>query len=58
MRILVVISSLRGGGAERVASILSREWAESHDVTIAVFDGRRVAYEGSSGFRVGGAPGK
>ena len=37
MRILVVISSLRGGGAERVASILSREWAESHDVTIAVF---------------------
>ena len=41
----MVISSLRGGGAERVASILSREWAESHDVTIAVFDGRRVAYE-------------
>ena len=45
MKIIVVISSLRGGGAERVVSILSREWVKSYDVTIVVFDGSRIAYE-------------
>ena len=38
MKILVVIPTLSGGGAERVVSILSQEWAKSHRVTIVLFD--------------------
>ena len=45
MKILLVIPSLRGGGAERVASLLSQEWAKSHEVTIAVFDDSEIAYD-------------
>ena len=45
MKILVVIPGLRGGGAERVVSLLSREWAKSHEVTIALFDASGRAYD-------------
>ena len=45
MKILVVIHTLRGGGAERVVSLLSREWAKSHEVTIATFDASEAAYD-------------
>ena len=45
MRILIVINSLRRGGAERVVSTLSREWTKSHHVTVAVFDSSRRAYD-------------
>ena len=38
MKILVVIPTLLGGGAERVVSILTQEWAKSHQVTIVLFD--------------------
>ena len=38
MKVLVVIPSLRCGGAERVVSILSHEWSRNHEVVVAVFD--------------------
>lgn len=40
MKILFVISSLRGGGAERVASTLCNHWAElGHEVILVTLDG-------------------
>ena len=46
MKILIVVHSLHGGGgAERVVSLLSREWAKSHEVTIALFDASETAYD-------------
>ena len=45
MKILVVVPTLHGGGAERVVSLLSREWARSHKVTIALFDASGIAYD-------------
>ena len=44
MKVLIVIPSLHRGGAERVVSLLSQEWAKSHDVKIAVFDVSAPAY--------------
>ena len=44
MKILVVIPTLQGGGAERVVSLLTQEWARSHEVIIALFDPSRPAY--------------
>jgi hypothetical protein len=44
MKILVVIPSLGRGGAERVASLLTHEWAKHHKVQIALFNARRQAY--------------
>lgn len=44
MKLLLVIPSLRRGGAERVASLLSQEWSRSHTVVIAVFDASDAAY--------------
>lgn len=42
MKILFLISSLRGGGAERVASTLCNYWAENkHDVTLVTLDGKQ-----------------
>jgi len=38
MKITLIIPTLRQGGAERVASVLSREWAKCHDVRVLVFD--------------------
>ncbi len=45
MNILVVIPTLQGGGAERVVSLLTQEWARSHRVMIALFDASRIAYD-------------
>ena len=42
--ILVVIATLHRGGAERVLSRLTHQWAHTHAITIAVFDGRKQAY--------------
>ena len=45
-RILIVISNLQKGGAERVVSRLSHEWARhGHSITIALFDTHNPAYE-------------
>ena len=45
MKIVVVISAMSLGGAERVVSTLTREWARHHHVVVAVFDGRITSYE-------------
>ncbi len=45
MKILAVIPSLRRGGAERVVSLLTQEWAKSHQVLLAVYDGSSPAYD-------------
>lgn len=45
MKVLVVINSLANGGAERVVSTLTREWAKDHQVVIALFDASRLAYD-------------
>ncbi len=34
MRISIVISSLHGGGAERVAAVLANAWTARHDITL------------------------
>lgn len=44
MKILVVMPTLWGGGVERVVSLLSGEWAKSHQVTIASFDASKPDY--------------
>ena len=43
-KILVVISSLRRGGAERVVSRLTQAWAQEHRVTVVVFNAEGRAY--------------
>lgn len=46
MKILLVINSLEGGGAERVACTLAQHWdAGGHDVTIITLHGGPIAYE-------------
>ena len=45
MKILVVIPTLLGGGAERVVSVLTQEWAKSHQVTIVLFDASGRIYD-------------
>ena len=44
MKLLVVIPSLARGGAERVVSLLTQEWAKAHDVELALFDSSYPAY--------------
>ena len=44
MKILVVVPSLRGGGAERVVSLLTTEWAKHHEVLIVLFDSSSLDY--------------
>lgn len=44
MKILLVVPTLTRGGAERVVSRLSLEWAKEHDITVALFDVRDQAY--------------
>ena len=56
MKILVVIYSLRVGGAERVVSILSREWARFHHVMIALFDESPPAYDYGGRIVICGCP--
>ena len=41
---MCVIPSLHRGGAERVMSMLTKQWAESHDVILAMFDASAPAY--------------
>jgi glycosyltransferase involved in cell wall biosynthesis len=45
MKLLVVIPSMQRGGAERVVSLLCREWARNHEVILAIFDASAQAYE-------------
>ena len=45
LKIVVVISTLSRGGAERVVSTLTHEWSRCHDVIMAVFEARRPAYD-------------
>lgn len=44
MKIIVVIPTLHRGGAERVASMLTKEWAQTHTVLLTVFDPSDPAY--------------
>jgi glycosyltransferase involved in cell wall biosynthesis len=44
LKILVIISTLTPGGAERVVSTLTKEWSKQHTVSIAVFDAKVIAY--------------
>lgn len=44
MKIIAVIPSLLHGGAEKVLSLLSKEWEREHSVKIVAFDGRQRAY--------------
>ena len=57
MKVLVVIPTLQGGGAERVVSLLTQEWAKSHQVIIALFDASRPAYDYGGQVVDLGAPG-
>ena len=45
MNIIAVIPSLSHGGAERVLSLLSKEWNEQHCVKVVAFNGRQSAYD-------------
>ena len=44
MRIIIVISSMARGGAERVVCRLGREWSKRHDVVTALFESAYPAY--------------
>jgi glycosyltransferase involved in cell wall biosynthesis len=44
MKILVIISTLQRGGAERVVSRLTDVWQKSDEALIAVFDALEIAY--------------
>ncbi len=44
MRILLVSPSLRMGGSERVVSLLSQELGKRHQIFLAVFNAREIAY--------------
>ena len=45
MKVLFIISTLRAGGAERVASLLASEFAIGNDVSLARFDNEKPFYE-------------
>ena len=45
MKILVIISTLSHGGAQRVVSTLTHEWSRHHDVMVAVFHGDGTFYD-------------
>ena len=45
MKIVVVISGMYQGGAERVVSILTKEWVLGHDLALVLFDGKEGAYD-------------
>ena len=45
MKIMVIIPTLWGGGAERVVSVLTREWSKSHQVTLILFDASDQFYD-------------
>ena len=43
-KLLVILPSLARGGAERVVSLLTREWSRSHYVVVVAFNASRPAY--------------
>ena len=45
MKILCVIPSLTGGGAERALSLLTHDWTKHHEVIVAAFDASRPRYD-------------
>lgn len=45
MKIVVTINGLYRGGAERVISILTSEWALHHELVVVLFDAKNRAYE-------------
>jgi glycosyltransferase involved in cell wall biosynthesis len=45
MKLLIVIPSLRTGGAERIAALLSRQFAAEHETRIVVFDAANAWFE-------------
>tara|TARA_B100000212_G_scaffold280492_1_gene220332 strand:+ start:1734 stop:2804 length:1071 start_codon:yes stop_codon:yes gene_type:complete len=45
VKILAAIPTLQCGGAERVISVLSKEWEINNEVKILVFDNKKIAYE-------------
>lgn len=45
MKILVVIPILFDGGAERVVSVLTKEWAKIHDVRLVLFEQSEQDYD-------------
>ena len=45
MKIVIIINMLHRGGAERVVSRLTLEWSRSHDVVVALFSTKRLAYQ-------------
>lgn len=44
MKIMAIVPTLSDGGAERVMSILTGEWAKSHQVVVVLFDASNPAY--------------
>jgi GalNAc-alpha-(1->4)-GalNAc-alpha-(1->3)-diNAcBac-PP-undecaprenol alpha-1,4-N-acetyl-D-galactosaminyltransferase len=44
MKILILTPNLKRGGAERVLSELSIQWAKNHDVILSLFDKKDIAY--------------
>ena len=45
MKILVVLPKVGGYGVQRVVSLLSREWAKSHEITIAHFEALKPSFD-------------
>ena len=43
-KIVCAINSLRGGGAERILTLLASAWAQQHEVTVMPFDRGRSTY--------------
>ena len=44
MKILILTPNLKRGGAERVLSELSLEWAKKHKIIFSLFDDNDIAY--------------
>ena len=55
MKILILISSLEGGGAERIASRVASALAESHEVHIMPFSAASCPYPISNKVRINNA---
>ncbi|MDL0088933.1 glycosyltransferase [Campylobacter gastrosuis] len=49
MKILLIISTLKSGGAERVCALLANELCKTHSISLAKFDKNEPFYEINSG---------